>query len=111
MSTHWSALNLVILLLASTPQPEDSELRVMSSGGFSAAYRVLAREFSEQRHIDLKTVHGASMGGAPSSIPNRLRGGEPADVVVLASEGLELLIAEGYVVASSRVDLVPWNRG
>ena len=30
---------------------------------------------------------------------------EPADVVILASQGLEKLIAEGKVIASSRVDL------
>ena len=45
------------------------------------------------------------MGGAPSSIPNRLARGESADVVILASEGLEKLIAEHKVIAGSRVDL------
>ncbi len=105
MSMKLLALKLFILLLAGTPLSEASELKVMSSGGFSAAYRVLSREFSEQTHIEVNTVSGASMGGAPTSIPSRLRRGEPADVVILASGGLELLIAEGYVVASSRIDL------
>ena len=107
MSIKLSSLNLVILFWAGTLPAEAPELevKVMSSGGFSAAYRVLSREFSEQTHIDLETVYGASMGGAPTSIPSRLGRGEPADVVILASEGLENLIVEGYVVASSRVDL------
>ncbi len=105
MSIKLSALQLVGLLLAGTLLSQTRELEVMSSGGFSAAYIVLSHEFSDQTHIGLKTVYGASMGGAPTSIPSRLRRGEPADVVILASEGLEDLIAEGYVVASSRVDL------
>ena len=104
MSIKLSAPQLVGLLLAGTLLSQTRELEVMSSGGFSAAYIVLSREFSDQTHIDLKTVYGASMGGAPTSIPSRLRRGEPADVVILASEGLEDLIAEGYVVASSRVE-------
>ena len=105
MSIKLSALNLVILFLSGTLLSEASELKVMSSGDLSAAYRVLSHEFSDQTHIDVETVYGASMGGAPTSIPIRLRRGEPADVVILASEGLEDLIAEGYVVASSRIDL------
>ena len=86
-------------------QTAETELDVMSSGGFSAAYRILSPEFTRESQIHLNTIHGASMGGAPTSIPNRLARGEPADVVILASEGLEKLIAEGKVVASSRVDL------
>jgi molybdate transport system substrate-binding protein len=35
----------------------------------------------------------------------RLRGGEPADVVILTQEGLEELVTEGAVAAESKVDL------
>ena len=45
------------------------------------------------------------MGGAPSSIPERLNRNEQADVVILASQGLNKLIADGKVVANSRRDL------
>ena len=80
-------------------------LNVMSSGGFTAAYQALSPTFITATKIGLNTVYGASMGGAPSSIPSRLARGEAADVVILAAEGLESLLAEGYVVANSRVDL------
>jgi molybdate transport system substrate-binding protein len=46
------------------------------------------------------------MGDGPETIPNRLRRGEPADVVIMASTALDSLIREGRVVAGSRVDLV-----
>lgn len=86
-------------------QAREVELNVMSSGGFTAAYQVLAPAFTEATGVRLETVYGASMGGAPESIPSRLERGEPADVVILASAGLETLIADGKVRADSRVDL------
>ena len=51
------------------------------------------------------TAWGSSVAGAPTSIPNRLAAGEPVDLVIMAGDGLDRLIAEGKVVAGSRVDL------
>ena len=80
-------------------------LGVMSSGGFTAAYQALSQMFTRSTEIGLNTVYGASMGGAPSSIPSRLARGELADVVILATEGLDRLVADGHVLADSLVDL------
>ena len=73
--------------------------------GLRLAYRILAPDFTQTSGIALRTAYGASMGGAPDSIPSRLERGELADVVILASDGLEQLIADGHVVTDSRVDL------
>ncbi|MDA1091885.1 MAG: substrate-binding domain-containing protein [Acidobacteria bacterium] len=80
-------------------------LAVMSSGGFTAAYAELTALFTANTGIEVDTVYGASMGGATSSIPSRLDRGEPADVVILAREGLDRLAATGQVVPNSRVNL------
>jgi molybdate transport system substrate-binding protein len=98
------ALSLTGALLFGQSTPE-IEIDVMRSGGFSAAYNTLAPEFTRQTQIRINTVGGASMGGAPSSIPSRLARGEPADLVILAGEALDKLIADGLVFADSRVDL------
>jgi molybdate transport system substrate-binding protein len=45
------------------------------------------------------------MGGTPEAIPNRLRRGEPADVLIMADTELDALIQQGKAVAGSRVDL------
>ena len=82
------------------------ELRVMTSGAFTEAYRHLAPEFERTAHIKIVTAYGASMGDAPNSIPSRLHRGEPADVVILAGPALDELIKQGEVIAGSRVDLV-----
>lgn len=82
-----------------------AEVNVMSSGGFTAAYRNLTPEFERMTQHKVTTAYGASMGGAQDSIPSRLGRGEPADVVILAGPALDKLIEQGKVVPGSRVDL------
>lgn len=98
-------VTLLWLFIGCADNKNSAKLEVMSSGGFTAAYQILSPRLISECKIDLNTVYGASLGGAPSSIPKRLDRHEPADVVILASQGLEKLIAEGKVIASSRVDL------
>lgn len=83
-----------------------ADLKVMTSGGFTAAYRELVPEFERATGNKVLTEYGASMGGSATSIPVRLDRGEPVDVVILASEGLEALIQSGKISPESRVDLV-----
>ena len=78
----------------------------MTSGGFTAAYLELVPEFERAHQTKVGTAFGASLGGAPDSIPSRLARGEPVDVVILAGEALDDLIRQGKVVPGSRVDLV-----
>jgi putative tricarboxylic transport membrane protein len=82
------------------------EIRVITSGGFTAAYTILAPEFELATGIKLITAYGASSGGAPDSIPSRLARGEPADVIILSRSSLDKLTEAGEVIADSRVDLV-----
>ena len=81
------------------------DVKVMISGGFTAAYLDVVPEFERATGNKLVTSFGASMGNAPDSIPVRLQRGEPADVVILAGSALDDLIAQGRVLAGSRVDL------
>jgi len=83
-----------------------AEIHVMTSGGFTAAYNELTPLFERATGDKVSTAYGASMGGAPDSIPSRLDRGEPADIVILASTALDDLIRQGKVVPGSRVDLV-----
>jgi molybdate transport system substrate-binding protein len=82
------------------------EIRVMTSGAFTAAYLEVIPDFERTSHIKIVTAFGASMGNAPDSIPSRLQRGEPVDVVILADTALEELIKQGKVARGSRVDLV-----
>ena len=96
----------VDLAQAQAPSRPATEVHVMTSGGFTAAYKALVPEFERATGHKVVSAYGASMGGAPDSIPSRLGRGEPADVVILAAPALEALIKDGKVQAGSRVDLV-----
>jgi molybdate transport system substrate-binding protein len=78
----------------------------MTSGAFTAAFLEIAPRFEQTAHMKVATAFGASMGGAPDSIPSRLDRGEPADVVILARDALDDLVRRGRIVAGSQVDLV-----
>jgi molybdate transport system substrate-binding protein len=81
------------------------EIRVMTSGGFTAAYKILGPKFAESTGNTLDTALGPSMGKAPEAIPNRLARGEKADVVIMVGYALDELIKQGKVDPASRVEL------
>jgi len=82
-----------------------ADLHVMSSGGFTAAYKLLGPKFSASTGDTLDTALGPSMGKSPEAIPNRLQRGEPADVVIMVGYALDDLIRQGKVMPDSRVEL------
>ena len=61
-----------LLSLAFAGAAAAAEVRVMSSGGFTAAYRALIAEFERQSGHTLVSSYGASMGDAADAIPQRL---------------------------------------
>ena len=99
------ALLFVAMWLTSVAVFAD-ELRVATSGAFSAALMELLPLFEGGTHHRVTTVFGASVGDTPDSIPNRWRRHEAIDVVILADAALEDLVATGAVAPGSRVDLV-----
>ena len=94
---------VVLGTLALTAQAE--QLKVMTSGGFTAAYKLLGPQYAEQSGDTLDTILGPSMGKAPEAIPNRLARGEHADVVIMVGYALDELIKQGKVDPASRVEL------
>src|SRR5690349_17248831 len=75
------ALVLCALLVAALACADD--IRVITSGAFTAAYLQLAPEFERTSSHHLITSFGASMGAGPTTIPSRLAQHEPLDVVIL----------------------------
>ncbi len=91
------------LLLAGAARA--AEVRVMISGGLTAAYNALVPEFERATGHKVLTAFGPSMGTTVNAIPVRLERGEPADVLIMVGYALGDLIKQGKVVADSRVDL------
>jgi molybdate transport system substrate-binding protein len=105
--THFRTLALgvaAVLLLAGTARA--AEVRVMISGGLTAAFNALVPEFERTTGHKVVTAYGPSMGTTTNAIPVRLERGEPANVLIMVGYALGDLIKQGKVIPDSRVDLV-----
>lgn len=92
-------------LLLLTIAAHAAELHVVSSGGFAAAFKVLAPLYKQQTGVKLVVGWGPSMGDTPDTVPARLKRGEKIDVVIMVGYALDGLIKGGKVIPGSRVDL------
>ena len=95
---------LSVFLLSATANA--AEVRVMISGGLTAAYKALVPEFERATGHKVLTAYGPSMGTTTNAIPVRLERGEPADVLIMVGYALDDLVKKGKVTADSSVDLV-----
>jgi len=77
-----------------------NEIRVMTSGAFTAAHLALIPKLERLAGRKVVTVT-TSIGTGDTSIPNRLKRGEIADIVIVAEGALRQFIADGYVLPDS----------
>ena len=75
-------------------------VRLLSTLALQGAFARLGAQFEAVRGIQVAADFAPTVALLP-----RLRGGEPADLVILTREGLDQLAEEGRVVAKSRTDL------
>ena len=76
----------------------------MTSGAFTAAHLALIPQLERLTRRKIVTAT-TSVGTGEKSIPNRLKRGEIADIVIVADTLLQQLIEERLVVAGSRQPL------
>ena len=105
---NFSAIAALLLTCAflSVATVRADEIKVVTSGGFTAAYLELVPEYEGLTHNKLVNGFGPSMGTTHNAIPIRLERGEVIDVVIMAAPALDDLIKQGKVRPGSRVDLV-----
>ncbi len=106
-STAFRTLALAFVsALALSTAASAAEVRVMISGGLTAAYNALVPEFERKTGHKVITAYGPSMGTTANAIPVRLERGEPVDVLIMVGYALGDLVKQGKVATESRVDLV-----
>ena len=81
-----------------------NEFRVMTSGAFTAAYLTLHPQLERLIKKKIVTVT-TSVGTGDISIPNRLKRGEIADIVIVADALLREFIDDGLVLSGSDTPL------
>jgi molybdate transport system substrate-binding protein len=108
MRTQWLGVARVVVAFAAVltlPALSFAQVKVLISGGFSAAYQEVLPEFERSTGISVSTASGASQGDGADTIGAQLRRGVPVDVVIMNRGGLADLIAQGRIVAGTDVDL------
>jgi len=93
------------LAIVAWPAASYAQVKVIISGGFSAAFGKLLPEFEKSSGISVTTATGASQGNGPNTIAAQLGRGVPADVVIMNRAGLNDLIAAGRIVSGTDRDL------
>lgn len=100
------ALGGILAALLVTQAALAGEIRVVTSGAFTEAYKKLVPIYEAASGHKVISSYGASIGNAPDSIPSRFARGEVFDLVILSEGGLEALMRDGKLVKGSRVDVV-----
>ena len=100
----------ITISLIADPRVLADEIRVMSSGNTAPALLSLASQFEGSTGHKIVAV-ATEMGVGTNTIPNRIRRGEPVDVLLLNANMIDDLVKSGYVLAGSRVDLARSSLG
>lgn len=77
-----------------------NDIKVMTSGAFTGAYLELIPKLEVLSGKKVVTA-ATSIGTGENSIPNRLKRGEPVDIVIVADAVLQQLIEDGLVLRDS----------
>lgn len=101
----FNGLGLAFAVVLALPTASFAQVRVLTSGGFASALQAVLPEFEKATGIKVTIGRGGSQGSGPNTIGAQLRRGAPADVVIMAREGLDELITEGRIAAGTAVDL------
>lgn len=80
------------------------DIRVMTSGAFTAPYLELSPHFERTMKVKVVTVT-TSMGVGADTIPNRVQRGDPVDVVILPEAAIDDLIRAGKIAAGTKTTL------
>lgn len=102
----WNPALLLSCALLAAGGARATEIKVVTSGGFTAAFLELAPEYERATHNHLTTEFGPSMGTTHNAIPVRLDRGEAIDVVIMAAPALAKLTKQGEVRPDGQADLV-----
>lgn len=105
VARRWMLAALVASATWAAPASFAAEIRVITSGAFTEAYKQLVPLYEAATGDKVISSFGASVGNAPDSIPTRLARGEQFDMVILSEGGLEALVKSGKLVPGSRMDL------
>src|SRR5499427_3028724 len=81
-----------------------ADVHVMISAGFYQAYSELVPLFERSSGHRVITTRGPSLGDSSEAIPERLKRGEPADMVIAVASSIDELTRKGLLRSATKVD-------
>lgn len=99
------AILLAVSMLLGAGAAQADTINVVSSGGFSEAYKVLGAKFEAETGHKLNSMWGPSMGKTVDAVPQRIARGEDIDVLIMVGYALAKFVADGKVFADSATPL------
>jgi molybdate transport system substrate-binding protein len=99
------AAAFVAFFLIVAPNAFADTIKVVSSGGFAAAYKELISEFEMRTGNQVVSEWGPSMGTTKDAVPQRLARNEDIDVLIMVGDALDKLIEDKKVIADTRMPL------
>jgi hypothetical protein len=103
-SPHLFIFAITMLVAFSSPSP--AQVKVLISGGFSAAYQELLPQFEKSTGITVATARGESQGAGPTTIGAQLRRGQPADddvALLNAGPGSDKCFRSSWIFVADRL--------
>lgn len=82
-----------------------AELKVLTTGILKQPLRDLVPQFEAMHGCSLSVSWGPSSGQSPQANLVRVRNGEPVDVLLMVSTGMDTLISEGCFTPATRRDI------
>lgn len=99
MRRWWSVFAAVAVVLLSVQLAQAAEIKVLSAGAVGTALKALAADYQKERHNTVTLTFG-NVG----QIQDKLKAGEPADIIILSQPALaDLAKARGLVAGSAKV--------
>ena len=96
----WKSLLIAGAVVLGTAQAHAAELKLLVGGAMSEPFHEVAEAFEK------KTGHHITMTvDNTGALQRRLKAGEKADAILLASQGMDALEKENRIVPGTRVDL------
>src|SRR5262245_11437771 len=87
-------------MLLGCDMAQAGEIKVMMSAAFKEAYVELVPQFERTSEHKVSTIQIPSV-----DMMTRLKGGETVDLVIMAGDAIDALMADGKIVRGSRTDL------
>jgi molybdate transport system substrate-binding protein len=94
---------LVCALTVTVTPARADEIVVVTSGGLSAAFKILAPQFEKQTGHHIVMQWGPSMCLTQNAVPQRLARGEQIDMVIMAGYALGDMVAKGQALDRTEI--------